>query len=110
MKQDLAVRGRAAVTIEATVRGAYPAGQRDLAAKGSACAMNPDSGVINCDARLFAQIRQTGFFEIDPHQSLAILGLQRIQQTGNTLADVALERRPTAECLRQLLLYPRGSE
>jgi hypothetical protein len=88
----LVLRGRTAITIETTVGSACTAGKRNLSAQCFACAMNPDGGVVGRDARLFAQIGQTAFLQINPHQSLAILGLQSIQESGNALAYVAPKR------------------
>jgi hypothetical protein len=68
------------------------AGKRDLSAQRFARTMNPDGGIVGCNSRLFAKIGQSAFFQINPCQSLAILRLQSIQQSGNALAYVALKR------------------
>jgi len=74
------------------MRSTCTAGKRDLFAQRFARTMYPDGGIVGRDASLFAQISQTAFLQINPHQSLAILRLQSIQQSGNTLAYVALKR------------------
>src|SRR5579872_565807 len=86
------LRSRAALTIQTTMRCTCTAGKCDLSAQRLARPMNPYGGIVGCDARLFAKLGQTAFLQINPRQSLAILRLQSIQQSGDALAYFALKR------------------